>query len=105
MINIIYNKTANNIIGINNDLPVFIEDDLKRFREITTNRINNVLVMGYNTWLSLNQKPLKDRTNIIISKNIFDEDLKLPNIAIYRGTNAIIRAVMNNLVPIYLLHF
>ena len=41
-------------------------------------------------------------SNIIISKNIFDEDLKLPNIAIYRGTNAIIRAVMNNLVPIYL---
>lgn len=69
MINIIYNKTSNNIIGINNNLPVFIKDDLKRFREITTNRGNNVLVMGYNTWLSLDQKPLKDRTNIIISKN------------------------------------
>ena len=41
-------------------------------------------------------------SNIIISKNIFDEDLKLSDIALYRGTNAIIRAVMSNLVPIYL---
>ena len=37
-----------------------------------------------------------------ISKNKFDDDLKLPNIAVYRGTNAIIRAVMGNLIPIYL---
>lgn len=41
-------------------------------------------------------------TNITISKNKFDDDLKLSDIAIYRGTNAIIRAVMGNLIPIYL---
>ena len=40
--------------------------------------------------------------NITISKNKFDDDLKLPDIAIYRGTNAIIRSVMANLIPIYL---
>lgn len=40
--------------------------------------------------------------NITISKNTFDEDLKGSDIAIYRGTAAIIRAVMGNLVPIYL---
>ena len=40
--------------------------------------------------------------NITISKNNFDDDLKLPDIAVYRGTNAIIRAVMGNLIPIYL---
>ena len=40
--------------------------------------------------------------NITISKNKFDDDLKLPDIAVYRGTNAIIRAVMGNLIPIYL---
>jgi len=41
-------------------------------------------------------------TNVLISKNKFDEDLKLASIAIYRGTNAIIRAVMSNLFPVYL---
>jgi len=41
-------------------------------------------------------------SNITISKNTFDGDLKVSDIAIYRGTAAIIRAVMGNLIPIYL---
>ena len=41
-------------------------------------------------------------SNIIISTNTFDNDLKDSDIAIYRGTTAIIKAVMSNLIPIYL---
>ena len=41
-------------------------------------------------------------SNIIISNNTFDDDLQVSNIAIYRGSSAIIRAVMANLTPIYL---
>ena len=41
-------------------------------------------------------------SNITISKNLFDQDVGTSNIAIYRGTAAIIRAVMGNLTPIYL---
>jgi len=41
-------------------------------------------------------------SNIIISTNTFDNDLQASDIAIYRGTTAIIKAVMSNLIPIYL---
>jgi hypothetical protein len=41
-------------------------------------------------------------SNIIISTNTFDNDLKASDVAIYRGTTAIIKAVMSNLIPIYL---
>jgi hypothetical protein len=40
--------------------------------------------------------------NITISSNLFDEDLNSADIAIYRGTAAIIRAVQGNLIPVYL---
>ncbi len=41
-------------------------------------------------------------SNVIISKETFDDDLKYSSFAIYRGTTAIIRAVRANLIPIYL---
>jgi hypothetical protein len=41
-------------------------------------------------------------SNIIISSSSFDKDLNISDIAIYRGTTAIIKAVMSNLIPIYL---
>ena len=41
-------------------------------------------------------------SNISISQNTFEDDLEASNIAIYRGTTAVIRAVMEGLTPIYL---
>ena len=41
-------------------------------------------------------------SNIIISTSTFNNDLKTSDIAIYRGTTAIIQAVISNLIPIYL---
>ena len=46
-LNLIYNRSSQNIIGINNDLLIKINDDLKWFRENTSNKIS---VMGYNTF-------------------------------------------------------
>lgn len=55
-------------IGINNILPWHISEDLKHFKQLTT---DHTVLMGYNTWLSLPKKPLPKRTNIILtSKNI-----------------------------------
>ena len=51
-------------IGYNGDLLEKIPEDMKYFKELTT---NNVVVMGRKTWDSLPKKPLPDRTNIIIS--------------------------------------
>jgi dihydrofolate reductase len=65
-ISIIVAIADNNAIGRNNELLWHISEDLKRFKRITT---GHKVIMGRNTFLSLPQKnrPLKDRTNIVIS--------------------------------------
>lgn len=54
-------------IGRNNDLLFHMKEDMKFFREKTT---NNIVVMGYNTWLSLNEKKLPNRENIVLTDGI-----------------------------------
>ena len=47
-----------------------IKEDLQYFKNITTKKYNdnpNAVIMGYNTYISLNKIPLKDRINIVIS--------------------------------------
>ena len=51
-------------IGYNGDLLEHIPEDLKYFKELTT---NHIVVMGSKTWDSLPNKPLKDRLNVVIS--------------------------------------
>lgn len=54
-------------IGNKNELLFHIPEDMKRFKELT---IHNVIIMGRKTFESLpNQKPLKDRTNIVITSS------------------------------------
>ena len=41
------------------------------FKTITSSKINNKtnsIIMGYNTWLSIDKKPLENRTNIVITR-------------------------------------
>lgn len=55
-------------IGKKNGLLFFLPLDMKFFRETTE---GHVVCMGENTLLSFpNQKPLKNRTNIVLSQNI-----------------------------------
>lgn len=58
--------TNEGIIGKNNSLPWNIPEDLKRFKELTTDQ---VVVMGRNTFFSLPEKfrPLPNRRNIVFS--------------------------------------
>lgn len=56
----------NRIIGSNNQIPWKLSNDLKRFKELTT---NNVVVMGRKTFESIGSKPLPDRTNIVLTRN------------------------------------
>lgn len=58
-------------IGKDNDLLFKMKEDMKFFKEQT---INNIVIMGYNTWLSIGEKPLPNRVNIVMT------DKKIKNI-------------------------
>ena len=74
-LNLIYCKNILNQIGLENDLLYEIKEDMKYFKKITSYEYiknhKNIVIMGYNTWKSIpdEYKPLKDRINIIITKN------------------------------------
>ena len=58
-------------IGKNNDMLFHLPADLKFFREKTSGK---VIVMGGNTLLSFpGSKPLKNRTNIVLT-DVFERD-------------------------------
>ena len=69
-INIIAAYCKNNGIGINNNLPWKYSSDLKKFKKLTIGNGNNAIIMGKNTWLSLNSTGLKNRDNLILSKSL-----------------------------------
>lgn len=62
-INIIAAIDENNLIGVNNKIPWYSSDDLKHFRKKT---INNIVIMGRNTFESIN-KELPNRINCVIT--------------------------------------
>lgn len=60
-------------IGYENKIPWHIKSDLKKFKNITSNTINNLkqnaVIMGSKTYTSLPCNNLENRINIILSKN------------------------------------
>ena len=65
MLSIIVAKSRNNSIGYDNQLLWHISEDLKRFKEITTNK---TIIMGRTTFESL-PKILPNRHHIVLSRN------------------------------------
>lgn len=58
-------------IGKNSGIPWHISEDMKFFREKTTGGkkdTENIVVMGSKTFMSIG-KPLKNRTNLVMSRN------------------------------------
>lgn len=66
MISLIVAKAANGAIGKGNRMPWHISGDLKYFKRVTT---GHPVIMGYNTWLSLGERPLPGRRNIVVSRS------------------------------------
>jgi dihydrofolate reductase len=54
----------NNVIGRNGALPWHLKSELGHFRRLT---VNHPVLMGRNTYLSIG-KPLKERTNIVLTR-------------------------------------
>ena len=73
MISIICIIAKNRAIGYNNQLLYDIPEDMKHFREITK---EHVVIMGERTFHSMNDRPLPNRVNIILTldKNFSAKD-------------------------------
>ncbi len=65
-IRIVVAASENNVIGLDNQLPWHLPDDLRFFKKMTQGL---PVVMGKNTWLSLG-KALPGRLNVVISSSL-----------------------------------
>lgn len=65
MISLIVAMSENRVIGVNNQLPWHIPEDLKHFKRVTS---SHPMIMGRKTFDSIG-KPLPNRTNIVITRN------------------------------------
>lgn len=72
-------------IGYKGNLPWKNSNDLKYFKNITTQRMDenkkNAVIMGKNTYDSLNGKILQNRINVCITSNTINDD----RIMVYRS--------------------
>jgi dihydrofolate reductase len=84
MIALIAAVSENGVIGVDNKLPWYIPEDLKRFKKLTS---GNVVIMGRKTYQSIG-KPLPNRLNIVISRN---KDLVIPGCLVVHTMNQAIR--------------
>ena len=65
---------ADNVIGVNNDLPWKLKDDLQHFKNYS---MNKAIIMGRNTYDSIG-RPLPNRFNIVVSSTMAEtEDLTI----------------------------
>lgn len=97
MIKLIFATTkGQGVIGLkdSNSLPWFLPEDLKIFKKFT---LNNTILMGWNTWKSLNYTPLPKRRNIVLSNRSEDTDVfagiypkkELHNVLVYYSDSRI----------------
>lgn len=72
---IIVAKAADNGIGCSDGLPWYMPEELKYFK---TRTIGKPVIMGRKTFLSLGDgdvgKPLKNRANIVLTRNDFNQE-------------------------------
>jgi dihydrofolate reductase len=66
MITLIAARARNHAIGKDNDIPWFAPEDLAMFKRET---LGGALIMGRKTWESLPVKPLKNRLNVVVSRD------------------------------------
>ena len=64
MIGAIWAQSLDGVIGNGTDMPWYLPEDLKHFKEIT---LGHPIIMGRRTWESLPVKPLPCRSNHIVS--------------------------------------
>lgn len=81
-------NTIGIVKGNYHELPWYVPEDLAYFKEKT---LGNVIIMGYNTWLSVGQNPLRERLNVILTRDgnkveSIRKDWALPVLVDYQDT-------------------
>jgi len=81
IVNIIVAHCKNNGIGKNNTLLWNIKSDMAKFKKLTIGNNNNAIIMGKNTYESLNNtNGLANRDNLILSNSLIIDKLNGKNI-------------------------
>lgn len=75
--NLIAAISKNNGIGFEGKLPWHIKADLQYFSKLTIGQGNNAIIMGYNTYQSLQGHLLKNRTHLVLSSQHHEHHLNL----------------------------
>lgn len=76
-------------IGKENSLLCHIQEDLNYFKAMT---MDSVVVMGYNTFMSLPIKPLPGRTNIVITR----KDISIEGCEVVHSIEELIALIERN---------
>jgi dihydrofolate reductase len=66
-ISLVVAVAENGMIGTGGKIPWRIADDMRHFKAVT---LGKPCIMGRKTWDSLPRKPLPDRTNIVVTRDL-----------------------------------
>jgi thymidylate synthase len=82
MFNIILASDDKDGIGYNNTIPWNVPADLELFKSLTSsnNGLNKVIIMGHNTMKSFKNGYLKNRINIVVTRQNINEILNKENV-------------------------
>jgi dihydrofolate reductase len=72
----------NRVIGLENDMPWKLPDDLKFFK---ANTMGKPVIMGRKTFESIGSRPLPNRPNFVISRNA---ELSIPGVQVFQSVEA-----------------
>jgi dihydrofolate reductase len=94
MISLIAAVADNKVIGSHNDLPWYLPEDLKHFKELTT---GHTVLMGKNTFESILKrigKPLPNRKNVVLTR---DKNFQTPEgVVVYHDLTDALAALAND---------
>jgi len=89
VISLVVAASENGVIGVNNQLPWKLPNDLQRFKTITTGK---TIAMGRKTFDSIG-RPLPGRRNIVVSRRV---DLSIDGCTVVNSLQGAIDAVVQN---------
>ncbi len=85
-ISLIAAMSDNRVIGVTNQLPWKLPNDMKWFRKHT---LGKPIVMGRKTFESFGARPLPERTNIVVTR---DEHYHAPGVFVVHGIREALQA-------------